>query len=66
MFFAHFGLQRPPPGLGTVKKRLRMKNWSWGMSRDFQGPRIEKITTSDFWEARTRIELGEDRSRVSE
>ena len=29
-FFSVFGLRRPSPGLGTVKNRLRMKNWSWG------------------------------------
>ena len=44
-----FGLRGPSTGPGTAKKRLRMKNRSRGKGRDLQGPRIEKITTSDVW-----------------
>ena len=42
-FFVVFGLWGPSPGPGTVKKRLRMKNRSWGKGRDFRGPRSEQI-----------------------
>ena len=37
-FFAVFGLQGPSAGPGTVKKRLRMKSWSWGKPPGVQDP----------------------------
>ena len=40
--WAFFGLRRPAPGPGTVKKRLGTKSQSQGRCRNFQGPRLEK------------------------
>ena len=52
-FFAVFGFRGPSAGPGSVKKRFRMKNRSWGKGRDLQGPSIEKNTTSDVWVPRS-------------
>ncbi|CAK0868345.1 unnamed protein product [Prorocentrum cordatum] len=54
-FFIVFGLSGPSPGLGTVKKRLGMKNRSQGSGREVGGPRLEKIETSDVWVPRPEL-----------
>eukprot|EP00959_Pyramimonas_sp_CCMP1952_P066471 1387818-Pyramimonas_sp.AAC.1 len=36
-FFVIFGLQGPLLGRGTVTKRFRIKDWSWGRGRDLWG-----------------------------
>ena len=51
-FLEIFGSRGPSAGPGSVKKRLRMKNRSRGKGRDLQGPRVEKIKTSDVWGGR--------------
>ena len=50
-FFAVFGLRGPSTGPGSAKKRLRMKNWSWGKGRDFRGPLSERIQDRRLWAA---------------
>eukprot|EP00959_Pyramimonas_sp_CCMP1952_P422761 8856040-Pyramimonas_sp.AAC.1 len=38
-----------------------MKNRSWGTGRDFRGPRLDKITTSDLqvavWRPKSRLAI---------
>ena len=48
-FSVIFGPRGPSTVPGAVKNRLGMKSRTQGKGRDFQGPRVEKISTSDVW-----------------
>eukprot|EP00959_Pyramimonas_sp_CCMP1952_P464507 9486734-Pyramimonas_sp.AAC.1 len=48
-FFVVFGLLGPSLGSWTANVVFMMQKRPWGKGRDLWGPRIEQISTSDFW-----------------